>query len=537
MRSKIPYKYAIALTAALGLFMAVLDNTIVNVALTAMRQSFHTDINTIQWVITAYFLTQAAVIPVAGYLSLRFGTKRMFLIALGLFSAGSFLCGISPHLTSSGGDRLLIAFRVVQGLGGGMLFPLATSIAFGAFPPEERASSSALVALPVLLAPTLGPTIGGLIVDSPAGWPWMFFINVPVGLVAMVLFARIYQPARGVEGRPVAAGAVRAGFDYLGLMLSTLGTVLVVYAFTLVSQSRPGTVNAQHPNGDIYGLGYWGVWALLGAGIAALAVFTLYELRVAKDPVLDLRLFANPAFAVANVLTWVVRAVVFGSFFLLPLFLQQFRGMSATNAGLALIPQGLAAAVAIVTGGRFLYDRLGPRLLIIIGLLMLTLSSWMLSAITISTTTSAWDLAPTLFIRGLGFGWSNLILQTVALSLVTGRALPKASSLYNATAQVFSSIGVALITTVFIQQTTSHGEDLARAATAAGVRPPTDLALRAATHATTDVFLYVAIATAITVLIGLLLPARSIRGEQEAAAPRGQGAQAHGRPAAAILAE
>ncbi|MDB5076283.1 MAG: family efflux transporter permease subunit, partial [Chloroflexi bacterium] len=204
---KIPYRYAVALTAALGLFMAVLDNTIVNVALTAMQRSFHTDINTIQFVITGYFLSQAAAIPIAGYLSLRVGIKRMFIISLAIFTLGSLLCGLSPNIVgTNGGDRVLIAFRVFQGIGGGMMFPLATAVAFGAFPPAERAASSAVIALPVLLAPTFGPTIGGLIVDSPTGWPGIFFINVPVGVIAILLFARVYRPQADAPAAGAASG-------------------------------------------------------------------------------------------------------------------------------------------------------------------------------------------------------------------------------------------------------------------------------------------------------------------------------------------
>jgi MFS family permease len=549
---KIPYRYAVALTAALGLFMAVLDNTIVNVALTAMQISFHTDINTIQWVITAYFLAQAAVIPVAGYLALRVGLKRTFIVALAIFTLGSLLCGLSPHLVgANGGDKVLIIFRVFQGIGGGMLFPLATAIAFGVFPPAERASSSAVIALPVLLAPTLGPTVGGLIVDSSAGWPGIFFINIPVGIIAILLFARIYQPQRASSSKTGAAvslgeavsgqlqlpagsaagaaggNAPRPKFDYVGLILSIVGVVLVVYAFTVVSQTKPGSVTPLNPRGAVYGFGYWLVWTLLGAGLALLAVFAVYETRVVEDPVLDLRLYRSLPFTLSNVLTWVVRAVIFGSFFLIPLFLQQFRGMSAVESGLALLPQGLAAAVGIVTASR-LYDRLGPRVVVVVGLILLTISSWMLSTIAISTTTTAWDLTPTLVLRGIGFGWSNLPLQTLALSAITGRALPKASSLFNATAQIFSSIGIALISTTFIQQTTTHGQNIARAAVSHGQPMPRDLALQAATSATKDVFLYAAIATAVSIAIALFLPARSIKGELEAEAraaqtePRGQ---------------
>ena len=188
---RLPYKYAVALTAALGLFMAVLDNTIVNVALTAMQRAFNTDVNTIQWVVTGYFLAQAAVIPVSGYFGNRFGLKQTFMFALAVFTIGSLLCGLSPNIGGPlDGEELLIFFRLIQGIGGGMLFPLATSIAFSVFPPAERAAASGVIAVPVLLAPTLGPTFGGLLTDSHFEWPSIFFINVPFGILALVLVAR-----------------------------------------------------------------------------------------------------------------------------------------------------------------------------------------------------------------------------------------------------------------------------------------------------------------------------------------------------------
>ena len=314
---RIPYKYAIALIAALGLFMAVLDNTIVNVALTALQRAFNTDVNTIQWIITAYFLAQAAVIPVSGYFGNRFGMKPTFMFALALFTLGSLLCGISPNLGGPvGGETLLIIFRVVQGVGGGMLFPLATSIAFGVFPPAERAAASGVIAVPVLLAPTLGPTFGGLLTDSRFGWPAIFFINIPVGIIALLLVARVMRPQEATEpGATRGAPASAASFDWVGLILSMVGVVLVVYAFTLVSQTDSATITALNPRGDIHGWGYWLVWTLLGIGLAILAAFGYYELRVAKDPVLDLRLFAGFDFTIATVMTWVTRAVIFGSFF------------------------------------------------------------------------------------------------------------------------------------------------------------------------------------------------------------------------------
>jgi DHA2 family multidrug resistance protein len=522
---KLQYKYAVALTAALGLFMAVLDNTIVNVSLAAMESDFHTTINRIQWVITGYFLAQAAVIPVAGYLGNRFGVRRLFIIALAIFTLGSLLCGLSPRLVSpDGGDRALIAFRVLQGIGGGMLFPLGSAIAFNVFPPVERAAASATISIPVLIAPALGPTIGGLIVDSPLHWPGIFFINVPVGILAMILTARVVRPdPPPTPGDPSTSG----GLDVPGLVLSMIGVLLVVFAFTVVSETRPGTITALNPNGTIYGWNYLLVWALLGAGIVILAIFAFYELRIARDPVLDLRLYTRRDFAVASLMTWVTRAVVFGSFFLIPLFLQQFRGDSAVHTGLILMAQGIGSIVGIQTAAR-LYDRIGPRALVVTGTVLMTVSTvWLIG---IDASSDGRFFVPVLFLRGIAFGWSNLPLQTVALAAITGRALPKATSLYNATAQIFSSIGVSVMSTLLVEFSTNHADSLIAAARQAGRPPEADLPLVAGAAAMSDVFRVIAVATGVVIFIGLFLPRRSLKQEAALAGATHQAAPAGGAP-------
>ncbi len=506
---KIQYKYAVSLTAALALFMVVLDSTIVNVALVSMERDFKTTINGVQWLVTGYILAQAAVIPVAGYFGNRFGIKRVFMIALAIFTVGSLLCGLSKDFaTGSAGLNLLIIFRVIQGIGGGMLFPLGASISFGAFPPEERAASSAVIAIPVLFAPALGPTVGGLIVDSSLKWPGIFFINVPVGIIAIFLVARILRP-----DEKAAPGAVPARFDYSGLFLSIIGVVLVVYAFVLVSQTRSGSITAANPSGVINGWGYWLVWVLLGAGIALLTAFALLELYVVKDPVLDLRLFLTRDFGVASVVTWVVRGIVFGSFLLIPIFLQQFQGNSAVRTGLILMGQGIGAIVGIQGASR-LYDKIGPRYVAVAGMAILTIATIVL--IRIKPDSGAWFFVPILFLRGIGFGFSNLPLQTVALGAITGRALPKANSLYNASAQIFSSIGTAVVTTILVQRVTLHASDIVQATTASGARPPANLPLLAGTDAVSDVFKMLAFGTALAVAISFLLPRYSLRRQMTA---------------------
>jgi EmrB/QacA subfamily drug resistance transporter len=501
-------KYAVALTASLGLIMAILDNTVVNVALVPIANSLKTDLTTIEWVVTGYFLAQAAIIPVSGYFSNRFGIKRVFMICLFVFTLGSTLCALSTS------ETMLISFRVLQGLGGGALFPLAQAIAFGAFPPSQRASAGAIIGVPVLLAPAFGPTIGGWLTVN-FDWQSIFLVNLPIGVIALVLSFIILPADKASEP------GLRKGFDYMGLVLSTLGVLAVVYAFTLVSQTQPGTITPTSPNGQLYGWGYWLVWALLGLGVALLVIFALYELLVSKDPVMDLRLFKERNFTLSSIVSWVNAAVVFGSLLLLPIFLQQIRipNLSPLDSGLALVPQGLASAVGVILSG-LLYNRVGVRPLVVVGGILLTISSWLL-ATQVTPASDGYSLMPMLIIRGLGFGLTLIPVQTLALEAIVGPALPKASSLYNVTRQIFSSIGVAATITLLVQQTTSHATVLIQQAQSripAGVKidpnsPQAQAALKnilsqAGTQGFQDVFIYVTFGTIALTLIAFALPGR-----------------------------
>lgn len=510
---RLPTKYAIALTAALGLIMAVLDNTIVNVALVPMATALNADLGAIQWVVTSYFLAVAAVIPVSGYFSNRFGIKRMFIICLALFTTGSLLCGMAQN------EVALIIFRIIQGIGGGALFPLSQAIAFGAFPQEERATASAVVAVPVLLAPTFGPTLGGWLTDA-FGWEYIFLINIPIGMLAIVLAWRVFPPGTLTGSRR------QAGFDYTGLILSTLGVLTVVYAFTLVSETQPGTQTALNPQGMVYGWGYWLVWVLLGIGLTLLTVFAIYELRFSRDPVLDLRLFRQYAFLVTSLITWLIAIVIFGSLLMIPIFLQQVRSpqLSALDAGLAMMPMGLAAAITVSFGG-WLYYRIGVRNLAIIGSISLIISSWQLAHLL--PTTNGRDLMPWLAMRGIGFGCVLMPAQTLALEKIHGPALPKASALFNATRQIFASIGIALFVTLFVQRTAYHTQTLQAQlpqdliAGGAGDNPALQAArerllAQAGTAGINDVFLLVTAGTVLLLLLSFALPGRSRPASTEA---------------------
>ncbi|HKV01202.1 MAG TPA: MFS transporter, partial [Ktedonobacteraceae bacterium] len=209
------YRWRVAAVVAIGLFMAILDNTIVSVTLPQMQKAFHTDFETITWVATAYFLAQAAVIPIVGYLSDRIGTKLVFLTALTLFTVGSALCALAPT------KEALIAFRVFQGIGGGALLPMAFAIIFRIFPPTERGMATAMLGIPIMMAPAFGPTIGGFLSTNFA-WNAIFTINVPIGVVALIL-AVLTLPGRKAESENQVAPAGKKRFDILGLVLSMVG--------------------------------------------------------------------------------------------------------------------------------------------------------------------------------------------------------------------------------------------------------------------------------------------------------------------------
>jgi EmrB/QacA subfamily drug resistance transporter len=424
------YRWRVAAVVAIGLFMAILDNTIVSVTLPQMQKAFHTDFETITWVASAYFLAQAAVIPIVGYLSDRVGSKLIFLTALILFTVGSALCAFAPT------KEALIAFRVFQGVGGGALLPMAFAIIFRIFPPNERGMANALLGIPIMMAPAFGPTVGGYLSTS-FSWNAIFIINVPIGVVALIL-ALLVLPGQQAESEGQAGPAGRNRFDIGGLLLSMIGFTVLVYGITEAGSKGWGNTT---------------VLALIIGGAAVLLAFVVVELCV-SDPVIDLRLFANYTFTISNIVLWIVAGVLFGSLFLLPLFFESIQGNTALTTGELLISQGLAMGGGMALSG-ILYNRVGPRILATTGLVLLVVGTYRLTQLDVNT--SDLSLQIWLVLRGLGLGFTMPSLQTVALSAVSNRAMAKASSLVTVTRMVASAIGVASLTTYLTQQATSHG--------------------------------------------------------------------------------
>jgi EmrB/QacA subfamily drug resistance transporter len=436
---KSSYRWQVVAVITLGLFMAILDNTIVSVTLPQMQNAFHTDFETITWVATAYFLAQAAVIPIVGYLGDRIGSKLVFLIALSMFTVGSALCAIAPT------KEALIAFRVFQGIGGGALMPIAFAIIYRIFPPEERGRITAVIGIPILMAPAFGPTIGGYL-STAFSWNAIFTINLPIGIIALILAVLILpgrKQERATQGN-VVDGTKKQRFDILGLILSMVGFTALVYGITEAGSKGW----ADHT-----------VLAYIIIGCVILIAFVIVELLV-SDPVMDMRIFANYTFSISNILMWTVAAVLFGSLFLLPLFFENVQQDTALTAGEFLIGQGLASGVGMAISG-VLYNRVGPRVLSVIGLILLVIGTYGLTQLDVNTT--GLSLQGWLIVRGFGLGFVNTPLQTLALSVVSNKAMAKASSLVSVTRQVASAIGVAALTTYLTQQAITHGQTIGQA--------------------------------------------------------------------------
>jgi len=396
-----------------GQIMAILDTTIVNVALDTLSRELHASLSATQWVITGYLLALGMVIPLSGWASGRFGTKKVWITALVLFTCGSALCGLAWSIGS------LIAFRVVQGFGGGLMLPLAQTIMTRAAGPERLGRVMAILGVPMLLGPVFGPVIGGLLVQN-VSWHWIFYVNVPVGVVAVALaFWKL------PEGKEAAAGG---RFDLPGLVLLAASLVMLLYGLSRASATGGFTGTGVLP------------W-LIGGGVCLL-LFTGYSLIRRDAAVVNVRLFGNPTFAASCVLMFVIAIALFGGLLLLPLYYQVVRGQGALHAGLLIAPQGLGAMVAMPIAGR-ITDRSGPGFVIPVGITLALLGTLPLTVVGASTS-YAW-LTGTLFVRGLGMGATMMPVFAAAYRRLPRERVPQAATTLSALVQVGGSFGTAVL--------------------------------------------------------------------------------------------
>jgi EmrB/QacA subfamily drug resistance transporter len=405
----------------LGMMMSILDTTIVNVALHTLSGDLHSPLSQVQWVITGYLLALAAVIPVTGWAARRFGAKQVYLGSLVLFTAGSALCGLASSTTS------LVVFRVLQGAGGGMIMPVAMMIMAQVAGPQRMGRVMGVVAMPAMIAPILGPVVGGLILQH-LHWSWIFFVNVPIGAVALVLGWRMLpQTDSGEAGR----------LDLLGLVLLPAGSAAFVYG---VSELGSGA-----------GLGSVRVLAPIAAGLVLTALFCLHALRVER-PLLDIRLYANRVFAGAAFTNFGLGAALFGAMILVPLYYQEVRGESVVVTGLLNGPQGIGALVAMPLASR-LTARFGGGRVALAGVSLLCVSTIPLAFIGADTSILAISLV--LVVRGLSIGMSFMPAMTAAFGAMRPEQISDATPQINALQRTGGALGTAILAVV-LQQAGMH---------------------------------------------------------------------------------
>jgi DHA2 family multidrug resistance protein len=411
---RVAYKWKVLGSVIFGVFMVVLDMTAVNVAFQTVRAEYGARLSDAQWIISLYVLAIGVATPLAGYLADRFGIKRTYIGGLVTFAIGSLLCGLAPDLPS------LIAARALQGFGGGMAVPLGSALLLRAFPAGEQGRALGLYGVAIVFAPMIGPVLGGVLVDL-GFWRWIFFINVPIGAAGVLLASRLLREERSPHDHRL---------DVFGLITVVIGVGAILYATTVVETS----------GWRVPGVALW-----FGVGGTALVAFTVTELFVAREPLLDLRLFRHPTFLIASLVGYVTIVSLFGAEFLMPLYLQAARGLSAMHTGLIMLPMAIAAGIFTPLAGH-LYDRIGPRMLLVTGFSLLAINTWNFARLD-ATTPIAWICA-LLAIRGAALGLTTQTTFVTAMSVVSGSALPRGTSLVNASRNVVHSLGVAVLATL-----------------------------------------------------------------------------------------
>ena len=416
MRGRISEKVAVSVVFVAAMFMSIMDVTIVNVALPTIGHDFHTRPTAVDGISIAFLVSLAVFIPASGWLGDRFGGRRVLLSAIVVFTCASALCGLATSIGE------LVAFRVLQGVGGGMLAPVGMAMLFRAFPPEERIRASSILVVPTAFAPALGPVLGGLLVTD-LSWRWVFFVNVPIGIAALVFGLLFLHQRTEVK---------RTRFDLPGFLLSGLGLGAFMYGFS---------------EGPIDGWGTTQVLATLAAGLVLLAVMVRVELR-AKDPIVALRLMGNRLFRSSNAVMVLASIGFLGVLYAISLYYQDGRGLTALGSGLSTFPEAIGVMCGSQLATRVIYPRLGPRRHVSGGLAGVAVSIGLLSLL--GAGTSLWWARLLMFTLGLAMANVFVPVQAISFATISAADTGKGSTMFNAMRQLGGAVGVALLTTAVV---------------------------------------------------------------------------------------
>jgi DHA2 family multidrug resistance protein len=436
--------WVVALTVTLATFMEVLDTSIANVSLPHIAGSLSAGQDESTWVLTSYLMSNAVILPVSGWLATRFGRKRFYMACVTLFTVSSFLCGIAPNL------GLLVFFRVLQGLGGGGLAPSEQAILADTFPPAKRGMAFAVYGMAVVLAPAIGPTLGGFITDTYS-WRWVFFINVPVGVISLILSSRVVQDPPHLALMRERVGPV----DYVGLGLIALGLGTLEVVLDTGQQK------------DWFASRTITLYAVVAA--IALTTFVVWEWRH-RHPIVEVRMFRDRNFAVSNLMMLVLGMALYGSTVLLPQYVQVLMGWSAQDAGMALSPGGVTVICLLPLVGR-LVSRVDARYLIAFGFTTLSVALYHMSR----TIYPGMDFHTAMMLRiyqSVGIAFLFVPINTIAYTGIPPSKSNQVSGIINLSRNMGGDIGISLVTTMIARRSQWHQANLV-----ANVRPGDPLLL------------------------------------------------------------
>jgi DHA2 family multidrug resistance protein len=408
--------------------MQILDTSVTNVALPHMQGSLSASLDEITWVLTSFLAANAVILPATGWLVARLGRRRFFLLATVTFMASSLLSGAAPSL------ELLVGARLLQGLGGGPLIPLSQAILMEIFPARQRGTAMAIWGLGVMVAPIVGPTVGGWITDNYS-WRWIFYLNLPFGAVALALGSAFLDDPP--DAAPAGEGA-GGPLDATGLALLVAGVASLQIALD------------QGQRLDWFESG--AITALVAVAVAALGAFVWWELSV-THPIVDLRILGNPTFALGTGLMTLVGFGLYGSFVLLTFYAEHLLRYDALTAGWVLAPGGVGSLISLAIGGR-LVDRVDPRWLVSLGTAIIAYSLYLMGSLSLGA--DFWAVLWPRFVQGVGMGLVFVPLTTMSLAAVAPRELPTASGIFNVVRNVGGSVGIALTTTWLYRRTQAH---------------------------------------------------------------------------------
>jgi MFS transporter, DHA2 family, multidrug resistance protein len=459
----------ITITVMLGLIMAIIDSTIVNVAINTIGGNLGATVDEVAWVATGYILANVVVMPLNGWLTALLGRKMFYATSLAVFTIASLLCGTAHSIW------LLVFYRVLQGIGGGALQPTAQAILFETYPVERRGAAMAIFGMGAMVGPAIGPTLGGWIVDN-ASWPLIFYINVPIGIVAFLMTLAFIPDPKYIQ-KP------KGGIDWTGLSLLTVGLASLQY------------VLEQGERDDWFQSDTIVILTIISA--VALTVFVIKALRDAH-PIVDLKVFKFRSFTIGSFLGIVMGFGLFGTALILPLFFQTLLGFTAFDTGMALMPGAFATAASMLIIGRLL-NRIDGRWSIVFGILLFAWSTWLLGSLNVQA--GYWDVFWPRLVQGFALGFLFVPLTTITLGDVPIHEMAGATGVFTLLRQLGGSLGIAILTTLLTHETAIAWNVLASGVTQTHGYPLGTLTQMVATQATMIAYDYLFRVTAIVFVL------------------------------------